>query len=470
MKLTILYHIDNENEIASFKHWYQGLKTRIKYLFNLEKKEVEIHEHDIQNLLEENLQLSKRSVIMPVITSDIDKTEYWSLINSYADQGYIVLPLIKEYSTQDIKRKLAQYKVIPLTNPEDDLFTIMERKTNNDGLEPAPELHLIKPLISELSKIDIQLDESGKKKQIGVYVGFTGEDLFYDRAMLISELKSRGYIVYPEKDIFQYPNQAENIIKESIENSQVHIMMMGENPSPNLPGTETPLIEIENKYSYDRYVHLEEEYEINEKVPELRIIQVREDFEQFSEKRKKRVHSLITDKEYMTGSIIAKVTGYRLKHIILEKLENKNITGWFDDDLDTDEDQNKTYTCILCNENNKPNTQYLTEILKNNQQDYFYLSSDNNNNGSDMYKNCHSLIIYGKGENQFWLRSKLNQLSKYSGYNNSLRTLKCTAIISDITIDVNQFLLSNIISVHPENETLEDNLEPFFDILNTSLV
>jgi len=279
-------------------------------------------------------------------------------------------------------------------------------------------------LAYDISKVLNEIDTSEDELQaIGrdlnaqyIYLAAVGSDLENERSVIRRELQRNGYNVLPENKIPNDIDAAIRMIKNDMERCKMSIHLIGADPG-KIKGTNSSILELQLRISSEFINDSEKVDATKGPLSQGRVVWISPNPEKISVKQKIYIENLKKDKEVIKRAELLETNIEELKVFISNKLERQKEEEEFA--VYTNEKKNKVIYLICDKEDNKkvkPLEKYLNKC------GYDVIASDfegtpdevriqHNNN----LKKCDATLIYYAGDNEKWMKSKLQDLLKSLG-------------------------------------------------------
>lgn len=326
----------------------------------------------------------------------------------------------------------------------------------------------ISKVLQDIENAESEIESIGKEINAeNIYLAAVGSDLENERSVIRRELQRNGYKVMPEKKIPDDMDAAMRMIKSDMDKCKMSIHLIGADPG-KIKGTNSSILELQLRISSE-YIEKSEKVGDNKNtLSHGRVIWISPNPEKISVKQKIYIENLKKNKEIIKRAELLETNIEDLKVFISNKLEREQQDEEYA--IYTKEKRNKVIYLICDKEDNskcKPLEDYLYKC------GYDVIPSDFEGSPEKVrehhnqnLKKCDATLIYYAGDNEKWMKSKLQDLLKSLGLGRN-KPINPQAIFID-----SDEKFDDIIDLKRETLVLQNKgkfspkaLEPFLDRL-----
>lgn len=250
-----------------------------------------------------------------------------------------------------------------------------------------------------------------------IFLSAVGSDVENERSVIKRELQRSGFHVLPESNVPDDIDSALKLIREDIAKSKMAIHLVGADPG-KIKGTNSSLIELQLRVASEQIENSEKMESGETSLPLGRIIWISPSMSKISVKQKifienlkkdpvslKKADLLESNIEELKGFISHKITGYRSEKARYSDKKKKK----------------KKAIYLICDAAEFGKCKPIVKFLNDN--GYEVVSSRSNGSPDEIRAEhmqnlvrCDATLIYFGGENENWMKSKLQDLSKALGF------------------------------------------------------
>lgn len=302
-----------------------------------------------------------------------------------------------------------------------------------------------------------------------IFLADTGKDLKLHREGLKRELLRFGYDVYPQNPLPEHYDDMVHSIREDLRRCCLSIHLMGEDFGPVVTGSNYSIVELQNQVAAD---YCNELMEDPNATAFNRIVWVPQHTRHISFKQQNYLMTLKKDVRSILNTEFLQTPVEEFKSFVKKKLKQATQFDFAyepENDLFRNKsiyliyDRNEFHKCIpLANFLDKQGFNVILSVFDGNLMDIRNIHQDN-------LKNCDATIIYYGNDNEDWMRSKIQDLSKSLGLGRN-KPITPQAILVDDPNKVARTPVDDreaMILVNQE-EFSPDLLKPFLAKLETS--
>lgn len=275
----------------------------------------------------------------------------------------------------------------------------------------------ISKVLQDIKNAESEIESIGKEINAqNIYLAAVGSDLENERSVIRRELQRNGYKVLPEKKIPDDMDAAMRMIKTDMENCKMSIHLIGADPG-KIKGTNSSVLELQLRISSEFISHNEKVGSSEKTLSHGRIIWISPNPEKISVKQKIYIENLKKNKETIKQAELLETNIEELKVFISNKLDRERENEEYA--IYTRDKKNKVIYLICDKEDNKkckPLENYLYkcgyEVVASNFEGSPEAVREQHN---ENLKKCDATLIYYAGDNEKWMKSKLQDLLKSLG-------------------------------------------------------
>jgi len=433
-------HIDDESLIADRKGWitefHRALEIRLAQLMGV--KPVIWRDPALQgnHIFDKEIvdQFSKVAIMISIITPRYVKSD-WCLkeVNEFAEVcqqniGFIVknkarvfkvikTPVGQELHPGNIKNILGYefYGTDPSTNRIKEFSPVFSH-TEKGYWEKLDDLaNDICVFLEELKAVNsptptIPVQKSGDKQVKNIFLSESSYDTKDLRDSLKRELQDYGYNILPYGQLSLVAPVLKDNVGEYMKESQLAIHLVGNNYGIVPEGTEKSIVELQNEIGVAN--------SISNKLS--RLIWIPDNLDPTDERQKKFVQKLNAgSKDVITGADMVKGTIEDFKSVVHDKLKAMEVHTEPVIPFETGTAGKMIY--LICDILDIDVVAPIQDFLFNNgievvlpifEGDETLIREDHIEN----LKNCSAVIIFYGNGTELWLRTKMRDFMKISGY------------------------------------------------------
>lgn len=163
-----------------------------------------------------------------------------------------------------------------------------------------------------------------KKAPKAVYLAETTPDLFLYRYIIQRELKKYGFEVFPNRTLPLEASELKQTMHKYLKKSSISIHLIGSSYGTVLEGSESSLVELQNKIAAEYYDEVFRDLPKNKEAPFKRLIWVPTFLKNLNEKQILFLEALKADANLSKGAEIVQIPLEDLKVIIKEQVFEQN--------------------------------------------------------------------------------------------------------------------------------------------------
>ncbi|OKS86816.1 DUF4062 domain-containing protein [Mucilaginibacter polytrichastri] len=252
---------------------------------------------------------------------------------------------------------------------------------------------------------------TGKKEQDKIFLSESSYDTQEFRDSLKRELQDYGYQVYPDKQLPLMALPLSESIGQYLDNSSLSIHLIGENYGIVPEGAQKSIVEIQNDVA--------SAHSSATNMP--RLIWVPENCEPVDDRQVSFIDKLSRGRDGVTGADLIQGNLEEFKSIVIDKLNSiKQKQETKKADPEPDEITTKI-VYLICDMLDMDAIKPLEDYLFDNGYEVVIPifdgeESDIREDHIENLKACKAAIIFYSNANELWLRSKMRDFMKISGY------------------------------------------------------
>lgn len=232
------------------------------------------------------------------------------------------------------------------------------------------------------------------------------------RDNLKRELQGYGYQIFPDKQLPLIATALQENITSNLKEVNLSIHLLGENYGVVPEGTQKSIVEIQNDVAAS--------YSASNNIP--RFIWIPEGCEPVDDRQIAFMDKLNSGKEGITGADLVQGSLEDFKSVVIDKLESMQA-----EEKKEEPEVVETATRIIyliCDISDLDEIRPLEDFLFDNGYEVVTPIFDGDESGIredhiENLKSCHAAIIFFSNANELWLRSKMRDFMKISGYGRS---------------------------------------------------
>jgi hypothetical protein len=306
-------------------------------------------------------------------------------------------------------------------------------------------------------------------KKDSVYLAETTHDLLTERDVIKRELQRHGYRVLPDHNLPSEEKALGVSIRDYMKECKLSIHLIGASYGDYVEGTESSLLDIENKLAGEQYRATQEYNKQSRDTKEFsRLIWLPVNLKVTSEKHKAFIEQLRKDS---VGAEVLQISLEDLKAVIRNKLairvgESANSDQLFRaSEVSSAKGSAKIY--MICDQSDVEASQPLTDYLKQKGFDVLISRFDGDlmtlrHIHQENLINCDASLIYCSNASHEWLNAKMHDLMKAPGLGR-IKPMIAKAIFteSEETLGRVAFKVNDAIIMSSMTGFSADKIEPF---------
>jgi hypothetical protein len=321
--------------------------------------------------------------------------------------------------------------------------------------------------LSEMKVSQSYVSPSYKKDS--VYLAETTHDLLTERDVIKRELQRHGYKVLPDYNLPTEKKALETSIREYMKECKLSIHLIGSSYGDYVQGTESSLIDIENRIAGDQYKASQDYNKQSRDTKEFsRLIWLPVNLKVTSEMHKAFIEQLRKDS---LGAEVLQISLEDLKAVIRNKLAVRvgEYAGGDQSFRATEVGNAKGLLKIymICDQTDVEASQPLTAYLKQKGFDVMMSQFDGDlmtlrHIHQENLINCDACLIYCAKANHEWLNAKMHDLMKAPGLGRTKPMIaKAIFTESEETLGRVAFKVSDAIIMSSLTGFSADKIKPF---------
>ena len=272
---------------------------------------------------------------------------------------------------------------------------------------------VINQMESEESEIEVISKEINTQS---IYLAAVGSDLENERSVIKRELQRNGFSVLPENNIPDDIDLAIKMIRKDMSECSMAIHLIGADPG-KIKGTNASVLELQLRIASEYIINAEKVDTASSVLAGGRIIWITPYLEKISVKQKIFIENLKKDADAIRKAELLETNIEELKGFISNKLEKQRL---HDEHVSYTQQKKNKVVYLICDKEEYNKCQPVEKFL--NKSGYDVVSTDfqgtpdavrtqHNQN----LKRCDATLIYYGGDNEKWMKSKLQDLLKSLG-------------------------------------------------------
>jgi hypothetical protein len=254
---------------------------------------------------------------------------------------------------------------------------------------------------------------TNSKDQGKIFLAESSYDTQDFRDSLKRELQGYGYQILPDKQLPLIATALQENIVSNLKEVNLSIHLLGENYGVVPEGAQKSIVEIQNEVAAS--------YSAVSDVP--RFIWIPEGCEPADDRQVTFIDKLNTGKEGITGADLVQGSLEDFKSVVLDKLESLKRAAKKEEPAETTDsgDPSSKIIYLICDILDLDEIRPLEDFLFDNGYEVVIPifegdESDIREDHIENLKTCNGVILFFSQANELWLRSKMRDFMKISGY------------------------------------------------------
>lgn len=278
-------------------------------------------------------------------------------------------------------------------------------------------------------------ETSEENKEIAIYLAETTTDQEKNLESIKRELKRLGYKIFPDTRLPSNQDDLKKAVFDYLKKTFMSIHLIGNNYGEIIQNSQYSIIDLQIRIASDYYEMINTDRKDPEGADFSRLIWINPDLKLSNEKQKQYIEQLKRDADILKGASLIQTPLEHFKSIILAEIKSKNQQP-----IHSFNKLNSGTRVYLIHESQSfDKISEISSFLANSGFEIIHspLLSEEKNLLKKHRQNlidCDAVLIYFDSSDEFWLKSKLNDLMKAPGFGRN-RPFAAKAVLIDCEYD-----------------------------------